>query len=428
MYDIKWIRENPAEFDAGLKRRGFEPHSEKVLALDKKYRSFQTDLQDMQSRRNELSKKIGELKRNGEDAEVLMHEVDALKRSMAETEDEVRKVCENIDHVLEALPNRPADDIPDGLDDKTNKEIRRWGTPREFDFKPLEHDELGEKLGLIDFEQAAKVSGARFVYLKGDLSRLERALAQYMLDMHTTEHGYMEMEVPLMVKSNAVYGTAQLPKFAEDLYKTAGTDEFWWLIPTAEVSLTNYVAGKVLDEEKLPLRITSLTPCFRSEAGAAGRDTKGMIRQHQFYKVEMVSITTPEKSWEEHEHMTNCAENILKGLNLPYRVMCLSAGDMGFSSRKTHDLEVWLPGQNKYREISSVSNCWDFQARRMDARCKNKNQKGTRYVHTLNGSGLAVGRTLVAVMENYQQKDGSILIPEALRKYMNGKEVITSIR
>lgn len=425
MYDIKWIRENPEEFDKGLVRRGFEPHSAKVLELDKKYRSLQTDLQDMQSRRNDLSKKIAEAKKNGEDADVLMHEVSSLKSGMADIDEEVRSVCEQIEKVLEILPNRPADDIPDGLDDSTNRVVRTWGEPRKFDFKPLEHDELGEKLGLMDFEQAAKVSGARFVYLKGDLAKLERALAQYMLDMHTEKHGYCEMEVPLMVNSSAVYGTAQLPKFAEDLYKT--TDGYW-LIPTAEVSLTNFFAGKILDEEKLPLRVTALTPCFRSEAGAAGKDTRGMIRQHQFYKVEMVAITTPEKSWEEHEHMTNSAEDILKGLNLPYRVMCLSAGDMGFSSRKTHDLEVWLPGQDKYREISSVSNCWDFQARRMDARCKSKNQKGTRYVHTLNGSGLAVGRTLVAVMENYQQADGSILVPEALQKYMNGKKVITSYK
>lgn len=421
MYDIKWIRENPEEFDKGLARRGFEPHAEKILTLDKKYRAFQTDLQDMQSRRNDLSKKIADAKRNGENADALMNEVSSLKAEMADVEEKVKLVCEQIDKSLEVLPNRPADDIPDGLDDSTNKVVRMWGEPRKFDFKPLEHDELGENLGLMDFEQAAKISGARFVYLKGDLARLERALAQYMLDMHAEKHGYCEMEVPLMVNSSAVYGTAQLPKFAEDLYRT--TDGYW-LIPTAEVSLTNFVAGKILDEEKLPLRITALTPCFRSEAGAAGKDTRGMIRQHQFYKVEMVSITTPEKSWEEHEHMTNSAEDILKGLNLPYRVMCLSAGDMGFSSRKTHDLEVWLPGQNKYREISSISNCWDFQARRMDARCKSKNQKGTRYVHTLNGSGLAVGRTLVAVMENYQQADGSIIIPEPLQKYMNGKKVI----
>lgn len=422
MYDIKWIRENPEDFDKGLARRGLNPRANQVLELDKKYRSLQTDLQDMQARRNELSKKIADAKRNGDDADVLMHEVSSLKSGMTDVEEEVRLVCEQIDKVLEVLPNRPADDIPDGLDDTTNRVVRMWGEPKKFEFKPLEHDELGEKLGLMDFEQAAKVSGARFVYLKGDLAKLERALAQYMLDMHTEKHGYCEMEVPLMVNSSAVYGTAQLPKFAEDLYKT--TDGYW-LIPTAEVSLTNFFAGKILDEDKLPLRVTALTPCFRSEAGAAGKDTRGMIRQHQFYKVEMVSITTPDKSWEEHEHMTNSAEDILKGLNLPYRVMCLSAGDMGFSSRKTHDLEVWLPGQNKYREISSISNCWDFQARRMDARCKSKNQKGTRYVHTLNGSGLAVGRTLVAVMENYQQADGSIVIPEPLQKYMNGKKVIT---
>ena len=422
MYDIKWIRENPELFDAGLTRRGLQPRSREVLAMDKKYRTCQTDLQDMQARRNELSRQIADIKKSGGDAEVLMHEVGALKRGMADTEEEVRIQCEKIETYLAALPNVPADDVPDGADDTFNVEIRRWGTPRAFDFTPLEHDELGAKLGMLDFEQAAKVSGARFVYLKGDIARMERALGQYMLDLHTEKHGYTECEVPLMVNSDAAYGTAQLPKFAEDLFRT---ENGYWLIPTAEVSLTNMVAGKILDEDSLPMRVTALTPCFRSEAGAAGKDTRGMIRQHQFYKVEMVSITTPEKSWEEHEHMTACAEDVLKGLNLPYRVVCLSAGDMGFSSRKTHDLEVWMPGQNKYREISSVSNCWDFQARRMDARCKGKMQKGTRFVHTLNGSGVAVGRALIAVMENYQQKDGSIVVPEALRKYMGGKEVIS---
>ena len=423
MYDIKWIRENPELFDKGLERRGLEPRSAEVLKLDKKYRAAQTDLQEMQSRRNELSRQVAEVKKSGGDADILMHEVGALKRSMADTEEDVRTLCEKIDAVLETLPNRPADDIPDGPDETTNREIRRWGEPRRFDFKPLEHDELGAKLGMIDFEQAAKVSGARFVYLKSDIARMERALGQYMLDMHTQKHGYTEFEVPLMVNSEAVYGVAQLPKFAEDLFRT---ENGYWLISTAEVSLTNYVAGKVVDEDSLPLRFTALTPCFRSEAGAAGKDTRGMIRQHQFYKVEMVAITSPEKSWEEHEYMTSCAEDILKGLNLPYRVMCLSAGDMGFSSRKTHDLEVWMPGQNKYREISSVSNCWDFQARRLDARCKNKAQKGTRLVHTLNGSGVAVGRALIAVMENYQQADGSIEVPEALRPYMGGQTVISA--
>ena len=425
MYDIKWIRENPEQFDKGLTRRGLPPRSAEVLDMDKKYRACQTDLQDMQSRRNDLSRQISEIKRTGGDAEVLMHEVGSLKRAMAETEEEVRAWCEKIETFLAALPNAPADDVPDGPDESYNVEIRRWGEPRAFDFKPLEHDELGVKLGQMDFEQASKVSGARFVYLRGDLARLERALGQYMLDLHTEKHGFTEMEVPLLVSGDAVYGVGQLPKFEEDLFKTR---DGFYLISTAEVSLTNYVADKILDEDSLPMRVTALTPCFRSEAGAAGKDTRGIIRQHQFYKVEMVCITTPEKSWEEHEYMTKCAEEVLQGLNLPYRVVCLSAGDMGFSSRKTHDLEVWLPGQNKYREISSVSNCWDFQARRMNARCKTKNQKGTRYVHTLNGSGIAVGRTLVAVMENYQQQDGSIVIPEALRKYMGGKEVISCVK
>lgn len=425
MYDIKWIRENPEQFDKGLTRRGLQPRSAEVLDMDKKYRACQTDLQDMQSRRNDLSRQISEIKRTGGDAEVLMHEVGSLKRAMAETEEEVRAWCEKIETFLAALPNAPADDVPDGPDESYNVEVRRWGEPRAFDFKPLEHDELGVKLGQMDFEQASKVSGARFVYLRGDLARLERALGQYMLDLHTEKHGFTEMEVPLLVSGDAVYGVGQLPKFEEDLFKTR---DGFYLISTAEVSLTNYVADKILDEDSLPMRVTALTPCFRSEAGAAGKDTRGIIRQHQFYKVEMVCITTPEKSWEEHEYMTKCAEEVLQGLNLPYRVVCLSAGDMGFSSRKTHDLEVWLPGQNKYREISSVSNCWDFQARRMNARCKTKNQKGTRYVHTLNGSGIAVGRTLVAVMENYQRQDGSIVIPEALRKYMGGKEVISCVK
>lgn len=425
MYDIKWIRENPEQFDKGLTRRGLQPRSAEVLDMDKKYRACQTDLQDMQSRRNDLSRQISEIKRTGGDAEVLMHEVGSLKRAMAETEEEVRAWCEKIETFLAALPNAPADDVPDGPDESYNVEIRRWGEPRAFDFKALEHDELGVKLGQMDFEQASKVSGARFVYLRGDLARLERALGQYMLDLHTEKHGFTEMEVPLLVSGDAVYGVGQLPKFEEDLFKTR---DGFYLISTAEVSLTNYAADKILDEDSLPMRVTALTPCFRSEAGAAGKDTRGIIRQHQFYKVEMVCITTPEKSWEEHEYMTKCAEEVLQGLNLPYRVVCLSAGDMGFSSRKTHDLEVWLPGQNKYREISSVSNCWDFQARRMNARCKTKNQKGTRYVHTLNGSGIAVGRTLVAVMENYQRQDGSIVIPEALRKYMGGKEVISCVK
>lgn len=425
MYDIKWIRENPDLFDKGLTRRGLEPCSAKVLEMDKKYRACQTDLQDMQSRRNDLSRRVAELKRTGGDAEVLMHEVGALKRAMAETEEEVRVMCDKIETYLAALPNPPADDVPDGADETFNVEFRRWGEPKQFDFTPLEHDELGAKLGQMDFEQASKVSGARFVYLRGDLARLERALGQYMLDMHVEKHGFTEMEVPLLVNADTVYGVGQLPKFEEDLFKTR---DGYYLISTAEVPLTNYVAGKIVDEDTLPLRVTALTPCFRSEAGAAGKDTRGMIRQHQFYKVEMVCITTPEKSWEEHEYMTKCAEDILQGLNLPYRIVCLSAGDMGFSSRKTHDLEVWMPGQNKYREISSVSNCWDFQARRMNARCKNKAQKGTRFVHTLNGSGIAVGRALIAVMENYQQKDGSIVVPEALRKYMGGKDVITPVK
>ncbi len=425
MYDIKWIREFPELFDKGLLRRGLEPSSEKILDLDKQYRSSQTDLQEMQSRRNDLSRQVAEVKKSGGDADVLMHEVGALKRSMAEKEEEVRSFSDKIEAFLEVLPNTPSDDIPDGVDETSNLEVRKWGEPKSFDFKPLEHDALGEKLSMIDFEQAGKVSGARFVYLTGAIARLERALSSYMLDVQTTQNGYMEMQVPLMVNSDSMYGTAQLPKFAEDLYQT--TDGYW-LIPTAEVSLTNFVSGKSLDEEILPLRLTALTPCFRSEAGAAGKDTRGMIRQHQFYKVELVCISTPEKSVEEHHHMVKSAESILQGLNLPYRVVCLCAGDMGFGAQKTYDLEVWMPGQNKYREISSVSNCGDFQARRMGARCKIKTQKGTRYVHTLNGSGIAVGRALIAVMENYQKADGSIEIPEVLQKYMDGMTVIPAVK
>ena len=421
MYDIKWIRDNAETFDKGLKRRGLGEKSKAVLELDAKCRKAQTDLQDMQKRRIEISMQISGLKKEGKDTSALVNEVSSIKRDMTGKEDEVAALSNELTKLLEVLPNLPADDVPDGKDENDNVEIRRFMEPTKFSFAPKEHDELGVKLGLLDFETAAKIAGARFVFLRGALARLERAIAQFMLDLHTEEHGYTECEVPLLVNDATMYGTGQLPKFAEDLFKTT---DGRWLIPTAEVPLTNSVAGNVLNENDLPIRITALTPCFRSEAGAAGKDTKGMIRQHQFYKVEMVSVVKAEDSDAELERMTSCAEDVLKRLELPFRTIVLCTGDMGFGSRKTYDVEVWLPGQNKYREISSCSTCGAFQGTRMNARYKTNGKKGTSYVHTLNGSGLAVGRTLVAGMENYQQQDGSIVVPKVLRKYMNGLEII----
>ena len=419
MHDLKWIRENPAAFDAGLARKGLEPRSAEILALDAERRSVQTRVQEMQARRNEASKQIGMLKKQGQDASAVMEEVAKLKEDVPTLEVKDRELGEQLDAILASLPNLPAADVPDGPDEDHNVELRKWGTPRVFDFAPKEHDALGTALGLMDFDGAAKLSGARFVVLKGKLARLERALAQFMLDTQTEEHGYTEVNPPTLVKDSALFGTGQLPKFGEDLFKTSTGH---WLIPTAEVPLTNLVGDSIVDEAALPIRMTALTPCYRSEAGAAGKDTRGMIRQHQFWKVEMVSITHPDRSEEEHERMTKCAETILQRLGLPYRVIVLCTGDMGFSSQKTYDIEVWLPGQDRYREISSCSNCGDFQARRMKARFKS--DKGNRLVHTLNGSGLAVGRTLVAVLENYQQADGSIVVPEVLRGYMGGLDVI----
>lgn len=421
MYDMKWIRENPAEFDLGLTRRGMEPMSAKILEMDKENRALLTSLQEMQSKRNDLSAKIGEAKKNGGDIKEIMAQVSVIKEEMAGIEEKSRATAAEIFETLSWLPNTPDASVPTGPDETANVTVRTIGEKPTFDFKPLEHDELGMKLGLMDIEQAGVISGARFTLLKGPLARLERALGQFMIDTHTTEHGYMEVEVPLLVKDNAAFGVGQLPKFREDLYQT--TDGYF-LIPTAETSLTNMVSGKILDEKDLPIRVTALTPCFRSEAGSAGRDVKGMFRQHQFYKDELVTITTPEESFNELERMTVCAENILKKLGLHYHVVCLSSGDMGFCSQKAYDLEVWLPGQDKYREISSCSNCGAFQARRMDARFRKNGEKGTQHVHTLNGSGLAVGRTLIAVMENYQQADGSIVVPEVLRPYMGGITVI----
>ncbi len=417
MFDLKAIREAPDLFDAGLRRRGLTAQSAQILDLDARRRSVQTAAQEKLARRNELSRQIGIAKKQKEDATALMNEVASLKDSIAADEQSERTLSEEIETVLASLPNTPAADVPDGADESGNVELRRFGTPRTFSFQPKEHDTLGTALGLMDFEGAAKLAGSRFVVLKGALARLERALGQFMLDVQTSVHGYTEINPPLMVRDDALFGTGQLPKFGEDLFHTT-TDH--WLIPTAEVPLTNLVAGEILEEPVLPLRMTALTPCFRSEAGAAGKDTRGMIRQHQFHKVELVSIAHPDHSEAEHERMTACAEEILKRLGLAYRVIVLCTGDMGFSSVKTHDIEVWLPGQNSYREISSCSNCGDFQARRMKARFRSPGEKGTRFVHTLNGSGMAVGRALVAVMENYQREDGSIEIPEVLRPYMGG--------
>ncbi|HWV81333.1 MAG TPA: serine--tRNA ligase [Hyphomicrobiaceae bacterium] len=429
MFDIRAIRDNPAAFDAGLKRRGLEPLSSAIIAKDEELRAIKTRLQEVQARRNAASKEIGKAKGAKDEAlaSKLMAEVGALKDQLQADEDKQRELEAALERELAVLPNIPLADVPDGVDETANVEVRRWGDPKGVPAaslnKPKQHFEIGEALGLMDFEAAARMSGARFVVLKGALARLERALAMFMLDIHTGEFGYAECQVPLLVRDQAVYGTAQLPKFEEDLFQTTGENRLW-LIPTAEVSLTNLAREQIIDEAKLPLRYTAWSPCFRSEAGAAGRDTRGMIRQHQFYKVELVSITTPEQSLAEHVRMTNCAETILQRLGLPHRTIVLCTGDMGFSAQKTYDIEVWLPGQNAYREISSCSVCGDFQARRMGARFRPAGGKGTEFVHTLNGSGLAVGRTLIAILENYQQADGSVLIPEPLRPYMGGLDRI----
>jgi seryl-tRNA synthetase len=434
VHDIKAIRDNPAAFDEGLRRRGIlgdgdgQFSSATILKLDEARRQHVTTLQEAQARRNAASKEIGAAKKAKDEAtaNALMAEVAALKDQLAAGEAKERELTAEVDALLAQIPNLPLDDVPLGKDEHDNKEVRRVGSPGAFAFQPKQHFELGEALGLMDFETAGKVSGARFVYLKGALARMERALAAFMLDIHTAEAkdgigGYTEVNPPLLVRDHAAYGTGNLPKFADDLFQTK--DEFW-LIPTAEVSLTNLVRESILDEDALPMRVTAATPCFRAEAGSAGRDVRGMIRQHQFTKVELVSITTPETSLAEHERMTRSAETILERLGLPYRTVLLCTGDMGFSAQKTYDIEVWLPGQNAYREISSCSVCGDFQARRMGARYRSKENKDVRFVHTLNGSGLAVGRTLIAVLENYQQADGSILVPEALRPYMGGLERI----
>jgi len=422
MHDIRAIREDPAAFDAGLQKRGLGPQAAGLLQLDEARRARVTEAQALQTRRNEASKEIGKAKaaRDEATAQALMAEVAGLKDRMALLESEAADAGRALDDVLAALPNIPVADVPEGEDEQANVELKRWGTPRSFEFTPRDHADLGPALGL-DFEGGALISGARFTALRGQMARLHRALGQYMLDTQSAANGYEETAPPLMVRDEAMFGTGQLPKFAEDLFRTT---DGRWLIPTAEVSLTNLVREQILAEADLPKRLTALTPCFRSEAGAAGRDTRGLIRQHQFEKVELVAITEPECSDEEHERMTRAAEGILEALDLPYRRMLLCAGDMGFTARKTFDLEVWLPGQQTYREISSCSNCGDFQARRMDARYRPADAKGTAFVHTLNGSGLAVGRALVAVLENYQQADGSVTVPEVLKPYMGGLDVL----
>ena len=421
MHDIKYIRENPEVFDAALAKRGLDPLARNLLALDEQSRALKTELQNGQARRNEASKSIGQAKGRGDEeaAQALMTEVAELKSKMPALEEKEREISGQLQDILATLPNLPADDVPLGEDEDGNVEIERWGKPRQFDFDPKEHSDIGPPLGL-DFETAAAMSGARFAFLRGQMARLQRAIGQYMLDQQTAENGFQECAPPLLVRDEAVFGVGQLPKFAEDMFQTK---DGRWLIPTAEVSLTNSVREQILEEAQMPIRLTALTPCFRSEAGSAGKDTKGLIRQHQFEKVELVAITHPDQSEDEHERMTAAAESILQALELPYRKMLLCAGDMGAAARKTFDLEVWLPGQNTYREISSISNCGDFQARRMNTRFRPEGEeKGTRFVHTLNGSGLAVGRTLVAVLENYQQADGSVVIPSVLRSYMGGIE------
>ena len=418
MHDIRFIRESPAAFDAGLKKRNLAPLSAGILEVDKRRRAAITESEGIQARRKQLSQQIGMAKRKGGNADALMVEVAGLEESLKKGETLAAELDAELSRRLEVLPNLPFDDVPEGADEHGNVEIRRVGSQRNFAFPPKDHVALGEATGEMDFASAVKISGSRFVFLKAHLARLERALSQFMLDLHTSqEGGYTEVNPPLLVKDTAVYGVGQLPKFAEDMFHT---DNGFWLVPTAEVPLTNLVNDTVLDEKELPLRFTAFTPCFRSEAGAAGKDTRGIIRQHQFPKVELVSITTPEQSATEHERMTGRAEEVLKRLGLAYRTIVLCSGDMGFGARKTFDIEVWLPGQNAYREISSCSNCGDFQARRMNARYRPKEGKGTRFLHTLNGSGLAIGRTLVAILENYQNEDGSVTVPEALRPYMGG--------
>ena len=423
MHDIRLIRENPEAFDAGLAKRFLAPQSDEILRLDRKRREAVGRQQEAETERNALSKQIGQAKAKGDDGEFnrLRGEVDRLKSVLDESGADAAKFEEALNQHLAGLPNIPMDDVPVGEDETDNEEVRGWGEPKAFGFAPRDHVDLGEGLGQLDFERAAAMSGARFAVLQGGLARLERALAQFMLDLHTSEHGFTEVSPPYMVRDEAMFGTGQLPKFADDLFRT---EDGRWLIPTAEVPLTNLFRDAIHNEADFPARLTAYTPCFRAEAGSAGRDTRGLIRMHQFHKVEMVCVTRPENSEDELERMTNCAEEILRRLELPYRVMLLSSGDMGFGARKTYDLEVWLPSQNTYREISSCSNCGDFQARRMNARFRREGEKKPEFLHTLNGSGVAVGRAMLAVMENHQNEDGSITIPDVLRPYMGGLEVL----
>ena len=425
MHDIRLIRENPEAFDKGLAKRFLEPQSDEILSLDRERRDAVGRQQEAETERNALSKQIGQAKAKGDDDEFnrLRAEVDRLKSVLEASSANAAKFEEALNQHLAGLPNIPMDDVPIGKDEADNQQVRDWGAPRKFNYEPKDHVDLGEGLGQLDFERAAAMSGARFAVLQGGLARLERALAQFMLDLHTSEHGFTEVSPPYLVRDEAMFGTGQLPKFADDLFHT---DDDRWLIPTAEVPLTNLFRDTIHADGDFPARLTAYTPCFRAEAGSAGRDTRGLIRMHQFQKVEMVCVTKAEDSEAELERMTKCAEEILRRLELPYRVMLLSTGDMGFGARKTYDLEVWLPSQKTYREISSCSNCGDFQARRMNARVRRDGEKKPEFLHTLNGSGVAVGRAMLAVMENHQNEDGSITIPDVLRPYMGGLEVLSA--
>jgi seryl-tRNA synthetase len=421
MHDLRWIREHPDEFDRGMTRRALAPRAEEILALDRSWRAAETRAQEAQARRNRIAREIGAARQRGEPLEPFLRQSTEDREIEASAGAEAARLRAEIDEILAGLPNLPAEEVPDGPDETANRVLRHHGDLPQFDFAPLSHEAVGERLGMMDFARAGKLSGSRFVVLRGALARLERALGQFMLDLHTTEYGYLEVSPPLLVRKEAVFGTGQLPKLEHDLFRTS---DDYYLVPTAEVPLANLVAGEVLDENALPLRYTAWTPCFRSEAGAAGKDTRGMIRQHQFEKVELVSITRPEDSAAEHERMTACAEEVLKRLGLAYRVVLLSTGDTGFAAQKTYDLEVWLPGQGTYREISSCSNCGAFQAQRMRARYRPAKGKGTLPVHTLNGSGLAIGRTLIAILENFQQHNGAVALPAVLQPYMGGQEII----
>ena len=423
MHDMKWIRENAEAFDAGLARRGMAPYAHRLIKLDTERRAVMTSQQELRARQKTVSQQIGKVKREQGDAGALMEQVGAIKAEFSAHEAREHALNEQLTTELMSLPNLVQDDVPDGADESANIEVRRWGTPKSFGFTPKGHDALGTDLGMMDFELSARLSGARFVVLRGPLARLERALGQFMLDLQTGEHGYTETQTPVLVRGETLLGTGQLPKFGDDLFRT---EEGRWLIPTAEVTLTNTVAGRILNERDLPIRLTAQTLCFRAEAGAAGRDVHGMIRQHQFTKVELVSIVAPEQSAAELERKTRCGEEVLKRLGLPFRTVVLCTGDIGFGARKTYDIEVWLPEQGRYREISSCSDCGAFQARRMKARYRAEGEKDTRFVHTLNGSGLAVGRCLIAVMENYQNADGSVTVPDVLRAYMGGIDRIAA--